>query len=242
MAQCGMFVPCSQFIYKPYNAIYTRICGNDNIFKGLSSFAVEMSELRVILKNADANSLVLGDELCSGTENESALSIFITSLLHLHKTGTSFIFATHFHEILKFDEMKQMPKMGIMHMDVFYDREKDRLIYNRKLKPGNGSQMYGLEVCKSMYLQDEFIENAYLIRNKYFKETVGTLSNKASKYNAKKIRGKCEMCGMKTGEEIHHINQQKDAAKNGYIGNIHKNHPANLMSVCEECHDKHHNK
>ena len=48
MAQAGMFVPCSSFIYKPYTAIYTRILGNDNIFKGLSTFAVEMCEMATI--------------------------------------------------------------------------------------------------------------------------------------------------------------------------------------------------
>ena len=35
MAQCGMYVPCSNFIYSPYHNIYTRILGNDNIFKGI---------------------------------------------------------------------------------------------------------------------------------------------------------------------------------------------------------------
>ena len=64
MAQCGMFVPCSKFVYKPYNGIYSRILGNDNLFRGLSTFAVEMSELRVILNESCKNSLILGDELC----------------------------------------------------------------------------------------------------------------------------------------------------------------------------------
>ena len=85
MAQSGLFVPCSSFKYKPYTAIFSRILGNDNIFKGLSTFAVEMSELRVIMKMADKNSLVLGDELCSGTEMESALSIFVAGLSKLHR-------------------------------------------------------------------------------------------------------------------------------------------------------------
>ena len=39
-----------------------------------------MSELRVILNNCNENSLILGDELCSGTEIDSALSIFMGSL------------------------------------------------------------------------------------------------------------------------------------------------------------------
>ena len=48
------------------------------------------------------------------------------------------------------------------------------------------------------------------------------------------------MCHAKVGDEIHHINHQKDADKNGFIGSFHKNHPANLMSICEECHDSIH--
>ena len=68
---CSMFPIC----YKPYKSIYSAHFGNDNLFKGMSTFAVEISELRVILKMSDPHSLILGDELCSGTETESALSI-----------------------------------------------------------------------------------------------------------------------------------------------------------------------
>jgi DNA mismatch repair protein MutS len=40
MAQAGLYVPASSYRYKPYKYIFTRILGNDNIFKGLSTFAV----------------------------------------------------------------------------------------------------------------------------------------------------------------------------------------------------------
>ena len=80
MAQAGLYVPASSYKYKPYKYIFTRILGNDNLFKGLSTFAVEMSELRTILRLADKNSLVLGDELCSGTESISAVSIFVAGV------------------------------------------------------------------------------------------------------------------------------------------------------------------
>jgi len=238
MAQSGIYVPCSKFVYKPYTAIFSRILGNDNIFKGLSTFAVEMSELRLILKMADENSLVLGDELCSGTETESALSIFMAGLLDLRKKQSSYIFATHFHEILKYSEMAELPDLCVMHMAVTYNREKDSLIYDRKLREGAGNRMYGLEVCKSLYLPDEFLEKAYQIRNKYHPESGGGgLSNVSTTYNAKKIRGICEMCKENMGEEIHHIAPQKSANSAGFIGTFHKNHPANLMSVCGKCHD-----
>ena len=48
MAQSGMYVPCESFIYKPYDTIFTRILGNDNLFKGLSAFSTEMSEFQCI--------------------------------------------------------------------------------------------------------------------------------------------------------------------------------------------------
>ena len=242
MAQCGMYVPCSKFIYKPYTAIYSRILGNDNLFKGLSTFAVEMSELRMILRGCDENSLILGDELCSGTETESALSIFMTGLMYLHEKKSSFIFATHFHEILHYDELQNLNKIGVKHMAVHFDRERDCLIYDRKLRDGPGNKMYGLEVCKSLYLPEDFLEKAYYIRNKYYPINNGELSHNPSVYNAKKIRGICEICKLQIGEETHHLSPQKDADEKGFIGSFHKNHPANLLTVCEKCHDQLHSK
>lgn len=242
MAQSGMYVPCSRFVYKPYTAIFSRILGNDNIFKGLSTFAVEMSELRIILKLADDKSMILGDELCSGTEMESALSIFVSGLMRLHEKKSSFIFATHFHEIVDYDEIKDMKNLKMKHMEVVFDREKDCLIYDRRLKNGSGPRIYGLEVCRSMYLEDEFIECAYAIRNKYYPETKGHYSNTKTVYNSHKIRGICEMCHEKIGNEIHHLQEQQNANEDGFIGTFHKNHVANLMSICNTCHDKIHSK
>ena len=240
MAQSGMYVPCSQFIYKPYTAIYSRILGNDNLFKGLSTFAVEMTELRIILKMADENSLILGDELCSGTETESALSIFVAGLMKLNEKKSSYIFATHFHEIVNYEEIRELSKLVMKHMSVYYDRENDCLVYDRKLKDGSGPRIYGLEVCKSLYLDSEFLDLAYWIRNKYFPDSRGELSSPVTIYNSNKLRGLCEVCGEKMGEETHHLSPQKDADVNGYIGTFHKNHKANLVSVCEKCHDKIH--
>jgi DNA mismatch repair protein MutS len=238
MAQAGLYVPCSKYVYKPYTAIFSRILGNDNLFKGLSTFAVEMSELRIILKMADQSSLVLGDELCSGTETESALSIFVSGLQHLHREKTSFLFATHFHEIIGYDEIKELDRLVLKHMSVIYDRQMDALIYDRRLCDGPGNRMYGLEVCKSLHLDDVFLENAYQIRQKYFSKS--ELSFSSSPYNKDKIRSICELCNEKLGEEIHHLDPQKNADINGFIGTFHKDHAANLMTVCSKCHDSIH--
>jgi DNA mismatch repair protein MutS len=243
MAQAGFYVPASGFVYRPYRAIMTRILGNDNLFKGLSTFVVEMSELRVILRMADANTLVLGDELCSGTEMDSAISIFVAGLQHLYRAGASFIFATHLHEIAAYSEIREMaPRLRLAHMRVFYDKSRDTLVYDRKLQDGAGESMYGLEVCKSLHLPDDFLENANTIRVKYrgvsAKTPTASILDDAvpSRYNAAKLRRLCELCEKARGTEVHHLQHQESADADNFIGHIHKNHPANLASVCEDCH------
>lgn len=235
MAQAGLYVPCKTFVYYPYQYLFTRIIGNDNIFKGLSTFAVEMSELRVILQQCNQNSLILGDELCSGTEIDSALSIFVSGLETMYKKESTFIFATHFHSIQSFDEMSNMPRLTMKHLAVKYNYELKQLVYDRKLHEGAGESVYGLEVCKSLNLPDSFLSRAYEIRNKYNVTTSSVLTLSTTKYNRDKIRGICEFCNKKMGTETHHLEYQKNAM-NGYIEGGHIDHVANLASICESCH------
>ena len=245
MAQAGLYVPASKFQYRPYKYIFTRILGNDNIFKGLSTFAVEMSELRTILRLADKNSLVLGDELCSGTESISAVSIFVAGVQALTKVGCSFIFATHLHEIIEYDEIVSLHNVGMKHMSVIYDKERDCLIYNRKLQDGPGNNMYGLEVCKSLSLPQDFLENAHNIRMKYHPESASVLTRKGSHFNTKHITGGlCEKCNVNVALDVHHLVFQNEANDKGIIKRkgltFNKNNKANLLNLCEKCHDEIH--
>jgi DNA mismatch repair protein MutS len=248
LAQAGLFVPCSSFVFKPYKHIFTRIIGNDNIFKGLSTFEVEMSELRTILHMMDADSLVLGDELCSGTETISAVSIFVAGIQRLYQAKSSFIFATHLHEIVDYEEITALETVHLKHMEVAYNRERDMLVYDRKLKDGPGANMYGLEVCKSLHLPSDFLDMANQIRIKYNRGGDGKsiLALKTSRYNAQKLMSLCEQCGTHMGTEVHHLQHQADANDDGIISTgdavFHKNHLANLMTLCEKCHAATHKK
>ena len=124
-------------------------------------------------------------------------------------------------------------------MEVKYNREKDTLIYDRKLRDGPGDSMYGLEVCKSLHLPDEFLTRSHIIRNKYNKETRNTLQESGSRYNSQKIGGMCEICRKNRGSDTHHL-QCKNFQMIKFIGTFHKNHKANLATVCKECHDRIH--
>jgi len=244
MAQAGIYAPCTSLKLSPYKYIFTRILGNDNMFQNMSTFAVEMYELRTILRLSNNRSLVLGDELCSGTESISATSIFVAGIKHLETKNSSFIFATHLHEIVTYPEITDLKTVALKHMSVFYDKERDALIYDRKIKDGSGDNMYGLEVCKALNLPNDFIESANNIRMKYHPSSASILSLKTSHFNSKKIVGQCEMCNKKFGTEVHHLQHQQSANKNGFIqtnsDTFHKNHPANLLTLCETCHTKIH--
>jgi DNA mismatch repair protein MutS len=245
MAQAGLYVPASSYKFRPYKYIFTRILGNDNLFKGLSTFAVEMSELRTILRLSDKNSLVLGDELCSGTESISAVSIFVAGVQNLATKGCSFIFATHLHEIIGYDEITSLDNVGMKHMSVIYNKEQDCLIYNRKLQDGPGNNMYGLEVCKSLSLPQDFLENAHNIRMKYHPESASVLEQKGSHFNAKHISGgMCESCKVNLAIDVHHMIFQNEADDKGIIKKkgltFNKNSKANLLNLCEKCHDEIH--
>ncbi len=240
MAQAGMFVPCTKMIYYPYNKLYSRIPGGDNIFKGQSTFVGEISEIRNILKCADDKTLIIGDELCSGTETNSAIAIVSAGILDLIKKTSSFIFATHLHELADMKRIKEIENLSIKHLSVKYNNSKNVLVFDRKLKDGPGDSIYGLEVCRSLDLDSDFLNLANEIRQ----EVLGIeklIKFKKSKYNANLIVDKCNICNSEDATETHHIHFQKDADDNGFIEHYHKNKKFNLVGLCEKCHDRIHN-
>lgn len=236
MAQAGLFVPSSSFEFYPYKQIFTRILNNDNIFRSQSSFAVEIQELKSILNRSDESSIVLGDELCSGTESISALSIITAGLNTLCERKSSFIFTSHLHELTKLEEVKSLNNLEIFHLKIDYDRVNDILIYDRKLEKGSGPSIYGLKVCEAMGLSTEFMNFANKIQNKLENNTTDI---KLSQYNTNVFMNECKIC-LKKGEslETHHIKDQKYADSNNMISHHHKNIKHNLVPLCKACHLK----
>jgi DNA mismatch repair protein MutS len=238
MAQAGMYVAAEEFDYYPYDFIFTRISGNDNIFKNQSSFAVEMHELRNILKRTNHRSLILGDELCRGTESISGKAIVAAGVCKLREYDSQFIFATHLHGLSEIPEIKALSQVKAYHLAVEYDREKQRLIYDRHMKEGSGSSLYGLEVCRAMDMDEDFLELANRIRMREIGEHESLLGDeKKSQYNNDIYMLECSICN-KPAEETHHIKYQKDADDNNFVGHVYKNNKSNLAPLCKECHKK----
>lgn len=243
MAQAGLYVAADSFLFSPYHHVFTRIPGGDNLFKGQSTFVAEIAELRTILRHSTRHSLVIGDELASGTESVSAIAIVAAGIKTLCERQVSFLFATHLHEVAQLATIKSIPTtlLRIAHLSVRYDTEHNRLIYDRLLRDGCGETMYGLEVCKSLDLPHEFLHLANTIRQEHLGMSTTIVRQQTSRYSNEIMVDTCSVC-KNPAKEVHHIKEQHKADEHGFIGRIHKNDTHNLMTVCETCHDEIHHR
>jgi DNA mismatch repair protein MutS len=237
LAQCGCYVPATKLRLSPFRSLFTRILSTDNLWAGLSSFAVEMTELAEALRRADPWSLVLGDEVCSGTESMSAMAIVGGALQWLEKHGSRFIFATHLHGL----PTEALAVTKVWHLRVRHDPVTDRLTYDRTLHCGPGSSLYGLEVAKAMGLPMEVLQTAHQIRRSLTGETTAAAAP-TSDWNAAVQRRACELCAAPVTRdlEVHHIQPRAGAVAGRLADGTNMNNLRNLVVVCQACHDKHH--
>jgi len=236
MAQSGMFVAAASMTFAPYHHIFTRIYSGDDIFRGMSTFVVEMTELRNILQRCTNKSLVLGDELCAGTEAISGVAIVGAGIEWLAARGATYVFATHIHELCDLPGVKALADDGglrVRHMHV--DVEADgTIIYDRHVQDGLGHRTYGLEVCRGLGLPAAFLATAEATRRKLMGVPDRVVSAKTSRYSRKVVVDRCGVCRA-PATETHHIVYQKDCKDDAMV-----NHPSNLVPLCEACHLKEH--
>ena len=239
MAQMGCFVPAERMVYYPFKTLYTRILGNDNIFRGLSSFALEMTELRSILRDSNKNSLILGDEICRGTEIYSALSIVSSAVSILCKRRTNFLFATHLHKLHEIDIICEAKNLRHFYIDLQFSEGK--IVFGRKIFEGIGEKLYGIEVAEYIIDNEEFQRLATKTRRQLLDEPRGDSTPKSSTYNSATYVDECAICGTKGGQlDVHHIHSQKYADCNDTIDYFNKNHGGNLVVLCVDHHTQVH--
>lgn len=242
MAQSGFFVSCAVMKFTLFDSLFTRIVSKDNLAKGLSTFAVEMLELKNIFNRATVRSLVLGDEISHGTETLSGVAIVASAIKKLANIRCLFLFATHLHQLSTMQEITRLNNVVNLHLSVEYDEAKDALLFNRILQEGSGSSIYGLEFAKSLHMDSEFLEVANEIRKRLsndYDELELLVKKKTSKYNKELYVTKCIICGA-VAEDVHHISQRSLADKAGFIGHFHKDNKHNLIPLCKEHHNQIH--
>ena len=207
-----------------------------------------MSELDYILKHSGKNTLLLLDELTSGTEVYSSSSLIVAIIEAFVKKNIYFCFTTHIHWIADYIE-EYLKNVKIYHFifDTSKDIKKEKLLadkvsdfYNRYLNEGSGPSSYGIEVAERLGIEVNIIKNAKKIRDgiQFYYKPIN--EEKTSKYNSKLNVKECYSCKTKLNLHTHHILPQQEFKNDKQKDGFRKNALYNLVVLCESCHNETH--
>ncbi len=159
MAQMGSFVPAEHANLCVIDRIFTRVGALDNLALGQSTFMVEMEETANIVNNAKQNSLVILDEIGRGTSTFDGMSIAwaVAEYLHdLDNKGVKTLFATHYHELTRLEQLKPRVK----NFNIAVKEFNDNIIFLRRLVRGGTNKSYGIQVARLAGVPDQVIAKA----------------------------------------------------------------------------------
>ena len=156
MAMSGLFVPANEnsSIYI-FDNIFADIGDNQNIQESLSTFSSHMTNIIEICNNATKNSLVLFDELGSGTDPIEGAALATSILKHLYNIGTLTISTTHYTELKTFALINDGFENACSDFDI------DTLTPTYKLLIGIPGKSNAFDISKKLGLNDDILKDAF---------------------------------------------------------------------------------
>jgi DNA mismatch repair protein MutS len=158
MAQIGSFVPADSAEIGVVDRIFTRVGASDRLYRGMSTFMVEMLETANILNNATPRSLIILDEIGRGTSTFDGVSIAwaVVEFIHHNLKGAKALFATHFHELTELSSMMR----GIKNYHLAIQEWGEEIIFLYKVKEGSCDESFGIHVAKLAGMPVEVVARA----------------------------------------------------------------------------------
>ncbi len=159
LAQSGCHVPSSPGTELPlFDSIFVDMGDEQSIENDLSSFSSHLQNLNVICENVTRNSLVLIDEIASGTDPTEGAALGAAVLEHLTSLGCKTIVTTHHGNLKSFAFGNAGIRNGAMEFN------QDTLTPTYKFRSGIPGSSYALEMAQRMKLSPRIIERSRQIK------------------------------------------------------------------------------
>ena len=155
MAQSGLHIPAQSGSELPcFHSVWADIGDEQSIEQSLSTFSGHITNIIRILKKMDSRSLVIFDELGSGTDPQEGAAIARAILSHLLESGAMTLVATHYPELKTFAHGTD----GVVNASLEFDIKTLRPTY--KLTLGLPGRSNALLIAQKLGLPQSIIDSA----------------------------------------------------------------------------------
>lgn len=157
MAKSGLFVPCRDTANIAFfDNIFADIGDEQSIEQSLSTFSSHMANIASILKNITDKSLVLMDELGSGTDPVEGAALAISIIEEMQSVGARIMCTTHYAEL----KLYALQTHGVENASCEFDVATLKPTY--KLIIGIPGKSNAFAIASMLGLSEDIIQNAKL--------------------------------------------------------------------------------
>lgn len=154
MAQCGLHVAAEEAYICMNSSFLCDIGDGQNLSENLSTFSAHITNVLAILRKVNSDSLVIMDELGSGTDPTEGMGIAIAILEELKKSGALFLVTTHYPEVKQYAEQEE----NVINARMTFDRESLRPLYQMII--GEAGESCALYIARQLGMPDVMLRNA----------------------------------------------------------------------------------
>lgn len=177
MAQCGLHLPCESADICMNSNILCDIGDGQNISENLSTFSAHIQNIIGILENTTRESLVLLDELGSGTDPAEGMGIAIAILEELRNSNCLFVATTHYSEVKTFADKSERVINARMTFN------KDTLKPEYKLIIGEAGESCALYIAEKLGFPKHLLEFAKIQINAKSQDEFSYAASECKKEN-----------------------------------------------------------
>lgn len=156
MVQSGLHVPANEMsTFSMHHQVLCDIGDGQSIQENLSTFSAHMKNIIDILQKTDHESLVLLDELGSGTDPAEGMGLAVAIVDTLCGKGCLFVVTTHYPEVKDYAAKKP----GIINARMAFDKESLKPLY--KLELGEAGESCALSIARRLGMPEAILSRAH---------------------------------------------------------------------------------